>query len=113
MPLGFEIVGWWPAYYQAGLHVSLIGGLAMLTLAVSTHVVLGHGDRNDLINGRPWQVGSIAVLMGMAMGMRALMTIEPLQRDAWMAAAAVCFLGATLVWTSLLVPILLGRRRFG
>ncbi len=110
LPLGYAVAALWPQYYQAGLHVVFVGGLATLTLAVSTHVILGHGDRSDLINGRPWQVGAIAMLMAAALGSRVAMAVDLANRNAWMATAAFFFLAATAVWLVLLLPVLASRR---
>lgn len=110
LPTGFAFAALLPAYYQAGLHISFVGGLATLTLAVSTHVVLGHGDRSDLIDGQPWQVGTIAMLMGAATLSRIAMTMEPMHRNAWMATASFFFLSATVVWALFLVPVIVRRR---
>lgn len=111
LPLGYAFAAAFPAWYQAGLHISFVGGLATLTLAVSTHVILGHGDRGDLINGRPWQVGVLAFLMVAATATRVAMTMQPLHRNAWMATASFFFLAATVVWGILLVPVLVRRAR--
>jgi uncharacterized protein involved in response to NO len=110
LPAGFAIAAAFPAYYQAGIHVSFIGGLATLTLAVSTHVILGHGDRTDLVNGRPWQTGAIALAMAAAMLSRAAMVFDVGNRNAWMATAAFFFLAATAFWMLLLLPVLVRRR---
>ncbi len=106
IPAGFAFAALFPDWYQAGLHVSFVGGFAMLTLAVSTHVILGHGDRSDLLRGQPWQVAAIAILMLAATAARAAMTIDAAHRSEWMAIAAVFFLLATFVWASFLVPLL-------
>ena len=74
------------------------------------HVILGHGDRSDLINGQPWQVGTIALLMVAATLCRVAMTMQPMHRNAWMATASFFFLSATVVWALFLVPVLLRRR---
>jgi uncharacterized protein involved in response to NO len=111
LPAGFALAAMFPGYYQAGLHISFLGGFAMLTLAVSTHVVLGHGDRSDLLNGNPWPVAAIGVLMVAAMFSRAAMTMQPLHRNAWMATAAVDFLAATVVWGLFLGPVIWKRIR--
>jgi uncharacterized protein involved in response to NO len=113
LPTGFAFAALFPMYYQAGLHISFIAGLAMLTLAVSTHVVLGHGDRSDLIHGRPWQVATIAMLLAMATFARIALTMQPEHRNAWMATASFFFLCATVVWALFLVPVLLKRWRAG
>jgi uncharacterized protein involved in response to NO len=111
LPLGYAWASLQPAYYQAGLHVVFIGGLATLTLAVSTHVILGHGDRSDLVNGRPWQIGAIGFLMAAALCSRIEMVLDVAHRNAWMATAAFYFLAATAIWLVLLVPVLWSRRK--
>lgn len=111
LPLGFAAAAAFPSFYQAGLHVAFVSGLATLTLAVSTHVILGHGDRGDLLNAKPWPVGLLAMLMAAATICRVAMTVQPLHRDAWMATAAVFFLAATGVWLGFLVPVLRTRLR--
>jgi uncharacterized protein involved in response to NO len=109
VPAGFAAAALFPQYYQGCLHVTFVGGFAMLTLAVSTHVVLGHGGRGDLVSGQPWQVGAIALLMVSATVARVAMAVEPMHRDAWMATAAFFFLSATVVWAAFLVPVILRR----
>lgn len=110
LPLGYVVAAIWPQYYQAGIHIVFVGGLATLTLAVSTHVILGHGDRDDLINGRPWQVGAIGMLMAAALFSRIAMAVDLAHRNSWMATAALFFLAATAIWMVLLVPVLVQRR---
>lgn len=111
VPLGFAVAALHPEYYQGGLHIAFVSGFAMLTLAVSTHVILGHGDREDLLNGQPWQVGLLALLMIAATFSRVAMVVQPLHRDAWMATAAFFFLSATATWAAFLLPVL--RMRLG
>ncbi|HEY2775303.1 MAG TPA: NnrS family protein, partial [Candidatus Binatia bacterium] len=109
LPTGFAAAALWPDYYEAGLHVSFVGGFATLSLAVGTHVVLAHGGKGDLVSGQPWQVGAIALLMGAALVSRVAMTVQAAHRNAWMATAAVFFLAATAVWMGFLLPIVAGR----
>lgn len=113
VPLGFAVAAVFPSYYQGGLHIAFVGGFATLTLAVSTHVILGHGDRTDLLNGQPWQVGTLALLMIAATASRVAMAVQPLHRDAWMATAAFFFLSATALWALFLAPLLRSRLRRG
>jgi uncharacterized protein involved in response to NO len=109
IPAGFALAAVFPEYYQGGLHVSFVSGFAMLTLGVSTHVILGHGDRGDLLGGQPWQVGAMGLLMIAATVSRVAMAVAPLHRNAWMATATVFFLAATIVWLMFLLPVLRQR----
>jgi len=111
LPLGFAVAAVFPPCYQGGLHLAFVGGFATLTLAVSTHVILGHGDRMDLVNGQPWQVGALAVLMAAATTCRVAMAVQPGHRDAWMVTAVFFFLSATVLWLGFLAPILSKRFR--
>jgi len=111
LPAGFAFASIYPQYYQAGIHISFISGFAMLTLGVSTHVILGHGDRSDLLNGQPWQVAAILGLMIAATVCRVATTVDMVHRNAWMVTAAMFFLAATGVWTVLLVPVLRTRAK--
>lgn len=104
LPIGFVLAALFPANFQAGLHVSFIGGFALLTLAVSTHVVLGHCGYSSMLVGRPWQVGVIAVATLAAMIARVMMEFDYPRRLHWMACAAVFFIAATGVWMVFLVP---------
>lgn len=107
LPLGYLISAIWPKVYRAGLHVSFIGGFSLMSLAVSTQVVLGHGGRSDLMLGRPKQVFALASLILLAIIPRALMEVDPRHYFLWMFLAAGCFLGGLLVWGAFLVPKLL------
>jgi len=56
LPLGYFLAAAYPLAFKAGLHVSFIGGFALMTLAVSTQVTLGHGGYSELLTGWPgWQ----------------------------------------------------------
>ncbi|MFN2378305.1 MAG: NnrS family protein [Candidatus Binatia bacterium] len=110
LPVGYAFAALRPQYYQAGLHIAFVSGLAMLTLAVSTHVILGHSGQGQLLREKPWQVGAIALLMVAATAARVAMTLDPLHRNSWMATAAFFFLCATGVWCLFLLPPLFARR---
>jgi uncharacterized protein involved in response to NO len=91
-------------YPKAGLHVTFIGGLAMLTLAVSTLVTLAHGGQEALTTGRPWVVPVIAAGCLLAIGARIAMEYDRDRYFEWMTVAAAAFLGGTLAWTVYVVP---------
>src|SRR6185436_15690429 len=44
LPLGYFLAALFPLQYKAGLHVTFIGGFALLAMSVGAHVILGHGD---------------------------------------------------------------------
>src|SRR6185295_1085402 len=43
LPLGYAVAAIAPEHPKAGLHVTFIGGLALLTLSVGAQVILAHG----------------------------------------------------------------------
>jgi uncharacterized protein involved in response to NO len=88
----------------AGEHVVFIGGLSMLTLAISTHVVLAHGGYGSLLRTSPWTVGGCGALCLLALLLRGLVSLDPAHFRLWLSSAAACFLGALALWAATVVP---------
>ncbi len=109
LPLGYTLAAAFPLHHKAGLHVVFLGGFALLALAVSTQVILGHGGYRRQMTGRPWQVAAIGALVIAAMVPRALVDFDPARFSLWLGTAALLFLAATVVWASFLVPKLAVR----
>lgn len=110
LPLGYFCAAAHPAAFKAGLHVSFIGGFALMTLAVSTQVTLGHGGYSELVTGWPWQVATIATLVGAAVVPRAMMDLDPQRFYLWMALASALFLAGLFLWAIFLVPKMLAPK---
>jgi uncharacterized protein involved in response to NO len=110
VPAGFLLAAALPDAYKAGLHVTFIGGFAMLSLAVSTHVTLGHGGFAEELSGRPWQVASIGMFLVAAAVTRVAMDLDREHFFHWMGVAAAFFLAATIVWACFLLPKMLRPR---
>jgi len=104
LPVGYLLAAAFPAEHKAGLHVAFLGGFALLALAVSTQVVLGHGGHRREMLGRPWQVPVIGALVAAAIVARALAEVDRPRFFVWIALAAVFFLASTLVWAVFVVP---------
>lgn len=104
LPTGYVLAALWPSYGRAALHVTFVGGFALLALAVGTQVTLGHSGHRDVMLGRPWQVWVIGVLMGTAILARGLMQVDPARYFLWMGLASGAFLAATVVWMVFLLP---------
>jgi uncharacterized protein involved in response to NO len=113
LPLGYFCAAAHPAAFKAGLHVSFIGGFALMTLAVSTQVTLGHGGYSQLVTGRPWQIAAIAGLVGAAVIPRALMDLDPAHFYLWMALASGSFLCGIAGWAAFLLPKMLAPKAVG
>lgn len=103
LPLGYAVAALLHgighgAWVHIGLHVVFLGGFAMSTLMVGMHVGFGHGGRDDLANGTPWQAWAIAALVLVALLFRILVVLDPTVMTTWLVAASVAFAGACLVW---------------
>jgi uncharacterized protein involved in response to NO len=108
LPLGFAIVAALPAYRYLGLHVVFIGGFAMTTFAVSTHVALAHGG------GDPGRASIAArlmlILLGTALLSRGLAVVDLMHFRLWLGAAGGAFLLAAFAWLRLVVGYIVVRR---
>lgn len=65
IPAGLLLTALRPSYRVALLHVTLMGGLGLLTLVVATRVVMGHGGQLEVLQGPNrwlWGVASLVVL---------------------------------------------------
>jgi uncharacterized protein involved in response to NO len=106
IPLGYATAAAAPNLAQAGLHVVFVGGFGLMALAVGAHVILAHGERDDLVFGRPWQVPALGALLLVSVVLRALVLLDPPRTLLWMGASAAAFLAATLAWAGLTIPVL-------
>jgi len=98
-----------PERYKAGLHVSFIGGLSLLTLALAATWCWGTGSSR--------RKGPLALATGVTAGClllaivpRALMDFDPERFFLWMGVAAGAFLLGSGSWPCMYCPGF-GRRR--
>lgn len=103
LPIGYACVALFPEYLKAGLHVVFIGCFALLALCISTHVVLSHGGRPQLLDGQPWPVAWMGGLLLAALALRVLVNLDPAHLYRWLGSAAAAFLVATIVWALFLI----------
>jgi uncharacterized protein involved in response to NO len=66
VPAGLAAAGLWPDLRVAALHVTFIGGFALLAFAVATHVALGHLGLEAVRDRRPVVVILVAASFGLA-----------------------------------------------
>jgi uncharacterized protein involved in response to NO len=111
IPFGYLLAGAFPMHFRAGLHLTLVGGFALLALAVSTQVILGHGGEEELMFGRPRAVLGIGACLLTATGLRILMEFDRERYFLWMGCAAAVFLAGTLIWAGFLGPRIVRRLR--
>jgi uncharacterized protein involved in response to NO len=64
---GFLTVAFYPAYRTGLLHLTLVGGIAIITFIVATRVVFGHSGNIDKLKGRNrwllWVIGLMLFAM--------------------------------------------------
>ena len=109
IPAGYAFASLLPLQVKAGLHVVFIGGFALMALSVGLHVTLAHGGHAHLVSGRPWQVPVFGGLLLAAMLLRGLCDFDRPRFFLWLGSGAACFLLATIVWGTLVVPRLMQR----
>ncbi len=99
VPLGYIFSGVFPALQQAGIHITFIGGFALLCFAVAAQVTLGHGGHEDLKNGRPLPLIAFALLLGAALVSRTMMVVWPEHYFMNLHLSAQIFASALGVWS--------------
>jgi len=103
LPLGNAVIAALPQYRRPGLHLFFIGSFGLLAFAVSTHVMLSHQGRPDLLGRAPWPLRLFALLLAAALVFRWLLDLDQARFGLWISCAASCFLAATLCWLYLVL----------
>ncbi|MBN8249364.1 MAG: NnrS family protein, partial [Verrucomicrobia bacterium] len=95
VPAGLLLTALPPYHPVAYLHVTLMGGLGLLTLTVATRVVLGHSGQLARLRGPNrwlWGVASLVLLA----------VITRVSADLWPRIQASHYIHAALLWTAAL-----------
>ena len=109
VPTGIVLGGIVPDYRVPALHVTFIGGFALLAFAVATHVTASHLDLVAVRDGRSPLVATIggASLIALAGRLTADATHTYFEH---LAAAAAVWIAGSAVWLVGLAPRWFGRR---
>jgi uncharacterized protein involved in response to NO len=109
VPAGLLASGLEPDYRVPALHVTFIGGFALLAFSVASHVTASHLDLPRLRDGRSPLVAGVAgaVLVAMLGRVTADATQTYFEH---LASAGVVWIAGTAVWVAALLPRWLGRR---
>jgi uncharacterized protein involved in response to NO len=86
-----------PRHEIAAMHVLLIGGYGLLTIAIASRVVVTHGGHAPEREGKlvtPWR----AALLALALAARIAAEVDPAHASLWLAAAAGCWILAWAGW---------------
>ena len=113
VPAGLLFAAALPAQRIGALHVTFIGGFALLSFAVAAHVIGSHGGFSHLVAGRPWAVWGFGILFLLAMVTRVGADFLPKAYLAHLGWASVTWMIALLLWAAFLVPKALSAPKDG
>ena len=105
IPIGYIAASILPHAVKGALHIVFIAGLALITLAVSAHVSLAHGGREDLVHAPLRAAALIGVGIGGAVACRLLVDLDPIHFNRWLALGSAAFLCASFAWLALILQI--------
>src|SRR5206468_3053319 len=88
---GFIFITLFPAFRVGLLHLTLVGGLAVITFTVATRVIFGHSGNLDRLKGKNrWLLGAVGLMVfGMA---------TRISGDFWPKIMASHYIYGALIW---------------
>jgi hypothetical protein len=101
---GFIIIALWPAFSVSLLHLTLIGGFAVVTFTVATRVVFGHSGNLEKLRGRIWWMLVAVALMLLGMATRISGDFWPKIMVSHYGWGAVTWIAGVLVWSCFVLP---------
>jgi uncharacterized protein involved in response to NO len=101
---GFIAVALWPAFRVSLLHLTLIGGFAVVTFTVATRVVFGHSGNLEKLHGRNWWMLVAVALMLLGMATRISGDFWPRILVTHYSIGAVIWITGVLVWSWFVLP---------
>lgn len=101
---GFAAIAFFPGYRVALLHLTLIGGFAIITFVVATRVVFGHSGNLALLQRRNrWFLISIALML-FAMATRVSGDFWPKIMASHYTYGALIWIAGVLLWSAYVLP---------
>src|SRR5262245_14456193 len=101
---GFIVIALWPAFRVSWLHLTLIGGFAVVTFTVATRVVFGHSGDLEKLHGRNWWMLVAVALMLLGMATRISGDFWPRILVTHYSIGAVIWITGVLVWSRFVLP---------
>ncbi len=102
--IGMAVEALWPQYRIAAVHIVFISGFSFIVLTVAIRVVFGHSGNAHLFAKRLPFFIVVAVLLFLAMLSRYEADLTLTSRTAHLVAAALCWLGGTVIWMVKVLP---------
>lgn len=101
---GFLAVALWPVYRVGLLHVTLVGGFAVITFVVATRVVFGHSGNLALLRGRNrWLLVAIGLML-FGMATRISGDFWPRVLASHYSYGAILWIAGVLLWAWYVLP---------
>lgn len=104
VPAGEAFAAAVPRMRVGALHVTFIGGFALLSFAVAAHVIASHGGFPAVVSGSPWPVALFGVLFLFAASTRVMADVLPGSYWTHVGGAALAWLLALFAWAAMFVP---------
>jgi uncharacterized protein involved in response to NO len=101
---GFIVIALWPAFRVSLLHLTLIGGFAVITFTVATRVVFGHSGNLEKLRGRNgWMLIAVGLML-LGMATRISGDFWPKIMVSHYSWGAVIWIAGVLVWSCFVLP---------
>jgi uncharacterized protein involved in response to NO len=104
VPVGLLAAGLAPDHRIQLVHLTYIGGLSLVAMAISAHVSMLHTGATRLADGRPVLVALAGGLTLLAAAARLAVESHPEHIFLLLVVASAAWLGAALAWMAFLVP---------
>ena len=101
---GFILITLWPAFRVSLLHLTLIGGFAVVAFTVATRVVFGHSGNLEKLHGRNWWMLVAVALMLLGMATRMSGDFWPKIMVSHYGWGAALWIAGVLVWSWFVLP---------
>lgn len=109
VPTGLVLAGLMPDKRVGLLHLTFVGGFALLSFAVGAHVIGAHGGYADIVSGRPRAVWVFGGLVLFAAVTRVSADFLPKTYVLHLGGAAAAWIAALATWAWFMVPKALAR----
>ena len=101
---GFILIAIFPAFRTGLLHLTLIGGFAVITFTVATRVMFGHSGNQEKLKQKNWWLIAVVGVMLFAMATRISGDFWPKIMATHYSYGAILWIAATLVWAAYTIP---------
>ena len=104
---GFLLGALFPVYRVGLLHLTLIGGFAIITFTVATRVIFGHSGNLEKLKGpNRWLLGAVGLML-FGMATRISGDLWPKIMASHYIYGATLWIGGVLLWSAFVLPKIL------